>query len=168
MDEEKKFYNAVSIALEGNPSAMRMMHQRLAKQCDGTFPGWVAAYEFLLDGGTVGRMEKRDPQTMPDPESEWENIEQRGIQLIFKNERGYPDLLREIYHPPLALYVLGTLGITSSITIVGTRRATPDGKTATRRFARELTQAGFSIVSGLALGIDAEAHHGCLESEGHT
>ena len=164
MDEEKMFYNAVAVALEGNPHAMRMIMKKLAKQCGGTFPGWAAAYDYLADGGTVGRMETRNSNAMPDPDAEWENLEQRGIRLVFRDELGYPPLLREIHDPPLALYVLGEMPDGCSVTVVGTRRATPDGKAITRRFARELAQGGLTIVSGLALGIDAEAHEGCLEA----
>jgi DNA processing protein len=85
---------------------------------------------------------------------------------MFSDEADYPTLLQEIHDPPFALYILGELPNTKSnvhsVTVVGTRRATPDGKAITRRFARELANAGLTIVSGLALGIDAEAHEGCL------
>ena len=55
-----------------------------------------------------------------------------------------------------------------AIAIVGTRRATPDGKSTARRFAAELARAGIVIVSGLAFGVDAAAHEGCLDAEGKT
>jgi len=174
-NEEKIFYNAVAVALDGNPEAMRKIIAKLAKlnsghsgsrENRGISPGWTAAYEYLADGGKIGRMEPKTPSTMPDPDVEWENLEQRGIRLVFRDEAEYPQLLREIHDPPLALYILGSLPPTQtpSITVVGTRRATPEGKVTTRRFARELASAGLTIVSGLALGIDAEAHAGCLEA----
>jgi DNA processing protein len=168
MDKEKVFYNAAAVAADGNPQAMRAIMKKLAKQYDGMFPGWEVAYEYLANGGTVGRMEARNKNTMPDPKTEWENLEQRGIRLVFSDEKDYPALLREIHDAPLALYVLGELPQTSSITIVGTRRATPDGKAITRKFARELASAKLTVVSGLALGIDAEAHEGCLEGKERT
>lgn len=89
----------------------------------------------------------------------------------------YPALLREIAHPPFGIYVRGTLpqsmlppnaASALVIAIVGTRRATPEGKAIARRFARDLAQAGFIIVSGLAFGIDAAAHEGCLDANGTT
>jgi DNA processing protein len=54
------------------------------------------------------------------------------------------------------------------IAVVGTRRATPDGKNTARRFAAELARAGIVIVSGLAFGVDAAAHEGCLNAGGKT
>lgn len=156
MDEEKMFYNAVAVALGGNPSSLRM----LKKRCKGLFAGWKTAYGMLTD-------------TVPDPEKEWKKLERAGVRLVFADEKEYPPLLREIHSPPLALYLRGelppALASRHSIAIVGTRRATPEGKTTTRRFARELAATGFAIVSGLALGIDAAAHEGCLEApEGKT
>ena len=82
----------------------------------------------------------------------------------------FPILLGEISHSPSGLYVSGTLPLPSAMTIaiVGTRRATPDGKVLARHFARDLARYGLSIVSGLAFGIDAAAHEGCLDAGGHT
>jgi DNA processing protein len=86
--------------------------------------------------------------------------------MIFKNGMGYPPLLREIPDPPPAFHIRGTMprGTRSPFAIVGTRRATPLGLATARLFGRELALAGFPIVSGLALGIDAAAHEGCLDA----
>lgn len=85
---------------------------------------------------------------------------------IFKNDAVYPPLLREIPDPPPAFYVRGTMPTSTRppFAIVGTRRGTPEGLALARRFGRELASVGFPIVSGLALGIDAAAHEGCLET----
>jgi DNA processing protein len=101
---------------------------------------------------------------MPDVELEQENLEQRKIRLIFLNDPEYPPLLREIHEAPLALYVRGELPPAPTLTVVGTRNATPEGKIISRNFGHELATAGFAIVSGLAFGIDAAAHEGCLET----
>ncbi len=184
---EKMFYNAVAVTLEGSPYGMRLLVKRLSKLNGGIFPSWVAAYEYLASGaadgglGSRGRLGKKGSappkpysENMADVELEQENLEQREIQLIFLDETGYPPLLREIHDAPLALYVRGKLPTTiispgrlettPSLTIVGTRRATPAGKLTARNFAHEVAGAGFAIVSGLAFGIDAEAHEGCLEA----
>jgi DNA processing protein len=181
-DREKMFYNAVAVVLEGSPYGMRLLVERLKKLNDGDFPGWQAAYEYLAsgeaDGGLgpqgrrAGKKGSAPPKpysdNMPDVVLEQENMEQRGVRVVFADEPEYPALLREIHEAPLALYVRGELAALNSpatkLTIVGTRRATPDGKTAARSLARELAAAGFTIVSGLAFGIDAEAHEGCLEA----
>src|SRR5690606_21601783 len=72
----------------------------------------------------------------------------------------------EITYPPSVLYVKGDaklLGL-ASIAVVGTRRATSYGKRATRRFVMDLAACGFGIVSGMARGIDTEAHRTSLEA----
>jgi len=86
--------------------------------------------------------------------------------LIALHDPAYPALLKEIPDPPPALYIKGAFPKAEypPFAIVGTRRATPQGRETARRFGRALAAAGFPIVSGLALGIDAAAHVGCLEA----
>ena len=92
------------------------------------------------------------------------------IRTIKVSGREYPELLKKIYDPPEELYIRGSIDILCSrcIAIVGTRTATNYGKEIARRFANELSQCGFTIVSGLAEGIDTEAHKGALEAGGKT
>ncbi|HVO29016.1 MAG TPA: DNA-processing protein DprA [Candidatus Paceibacterota bacterium] len=148
MDEEKMFYNAVALALSGNPAEVRSR----AKKTGGSGGGWKALYETLASDG-------RSP---PDPEAAWRELAEAGIGLVFREEPGFPHALRHIHDPPFALYVRGALPRGKRLAIVGTRRATAAGKTTAMKFGRELARGGFAIVSGLALGIDAAAHEGCL------
>lgn len=76
----------------------------------------------------------------------------------------YPEPLKHLADPPLALYVEGDIAALSmpAIAIVGARNATPAGKRNAEAFAREMAQAGWMIISGLARGIDAAAHNGAL------
>lgn len=83
----------------------------------------------------------------------------------------YPQVLLDAADPPLLLYVSGRtelLGARDMLAIVGSRHATPQGLDNARAFASHLSQAGFTIVSGLALGIDGAAHEGALEGVGST
>jgi DNA processing protein len=82
----------------------------------------------------------------------------------------YPALLSEIRDPPLLLFVSGNPDILSlpQFAIVGSRNATPGGRETARQFADHLSQAGFCITSGLALGIDAAAHRGALDAGNPT
>jgi DNA processing protein len=86
----------------------------------------------------------------------------------------YPRLLLEIPSPPPILYYRGivdlaeNLGNKPAIAIVGTRYPTRYGRDWTRKLSRTLTKQGFTIVSGMAAGIDTEAHQACLEAEGRT
>ncbi|HYH08625.1 MAG TPA: DNA-processing protein DprA [Thermoanaerobaculia bacterium] len=101
----------------------------------------------------------------------------RNARLDAKYERvvtllddAYPSALREIPDPPLALHYAGDLSLLArpSIAVVGSRRATPYGVNAAAQFARELAGAGLVVVSGMARGIDAAAHHAALDAKGTT
>src|SRR5262245_29002938 len=93
-----------------------------------------------------------------------------GIQLLGWGEYGYPELLARIYDPPPVLWIRGTLPSDGlpAVGIVGSRQATAAGRALARAMARELAGAGVVVVSGLALGIDGEAHLGALEGGGLT
>ncbi|HET6678822.1 MAG TPA: DNA-processing protein DprA [Nitrospira sp.] len=82
----------------------------------------------------------------------------------------YPSHLRTIADPPPLLYVSGSLEESDqlAVAVVGARRATPAGQMITERLANELAAAGFTIVSGLARGVDAVAHRGALTAGGRT
>jgi DNA processing protein len=94
----------------------------------------------------------------------------RGIGYVAHGEGGYPPLLRELYDPPALLFYRGKLpdGESPLAAVVGTRR--PSGAAAAQAYdmGREFGLAGLSVVSGLALGIDALAHRGNIEGGGAT
>jgi DNA processing protein len=94
----------------------------------------------------------------------------KAVRIVTLVDEAYPAALREIDDPPLALYVRGEqrLDPARSIAIVGTRRGTSYGKMVAARFASQLALKGFTIVSGLASGIDAAAHQGALDVGGLT
>jgi DNA processing protein len=85
--------------------------------------------------------------------------------LIAYDNAAYPPMLREIPDPPSRIYAMGRVELLHApcLAIVGARNATPLGRRNARAFARDLSDAGLCIVSGLALGIDAAAHAGGLE-----
>ncbi len=96
--------------------------------------------------------------------------ERSGARLITSWDPAFPKLLRQIYDPPVFLWVLGELLSSDdrAIAVVGTRRPTEYGRQATTDLAGGLAQQGFTIVSGLAYGIDAVAHRAALEAGGRT
>ncbi|MDR1389609.1 MAG: DNA-processing protein DprA [Treponema sp.] len=89
---------------------------------------------------------------------------------VQKDSSSYPPQLREIYDPPEQLFVRGRLPGQSrpSLAIVGTRRPGAAAMKHALRLGRECAQMGITVVSGLALGIDALAHRGCLDGGGIT
>lgn len=82
----------------------------------------------------------------------------------------YPDLLKEIANPPLALYVQGDMSVLgeSQIAMVGTRKPSSVGRALALDFAQALAEAGLVVTSGLALGVDGCAHQGALNGRGKT
>jgi DNA processing protein len=95
---------------------------------------------------------------------------QPGNHLLTLNDDAYPPLLKEIADPPVLLHAQGRLSLLygNAVGIVGSRKATMQGVANASRFARALSAAGITIVSGLALGIDTAAHEGGLHGAGST
>lgn len=93
-----------------------------------------------------------------------------GAGIITRDSARYPEHLREIYAPPGAFFTEGEILATDrlAVAIVGMRRPTDYGKRVARELAAELAGKGITIVSGLAYGIDAEAHKATLEAGGRT
>jgi DNA processing protein len=91
-------------------------------------------------------------------------------EVIAWDDPDYPRALLALADPPVALFYVGRRDLLNrpALAIVGSRNATPAGRENARAFARTLGDAGLTIVSGLALGIDGAAHEGALDSEGGT
>ncbi len=100
------------------------------------------------------------------PDEEMRKLVGQGIALVTADESDFPQELREIASPPLALYIKGRLASEiPRLAVVGTRKATAYGREVTAKIIRDLTdQVEICIVSGLAQGIDSEAHRAALAS----
>ncbi|RJQ29870.1 DNA-protecting protein DprA [Candidatus Parcubacteria bacterium] len=149
MDEEL-FYNAVNIGVASN------YHELLKRKTQkGT---WKKVWDDLPPAlKTV------------DPETEWRELEKAGSRLLLEDNPDYPPLLREIHWKPFGIYIRGNIPESSgNIAIVGTRKATDEGKEIAGKFASALAEHNCCIISGLAFGIDAAAHDGCMRSGGKT
>jgi DNA processing protein len=109
-------------------------------------------------------------QDHADPIKELTEAKERGISVITQDDADYPAPLREAYDPPLLLYVWGKLEDRDkhAIGVVGSRRATVYGRNATKKFSFQLASAGFTIISGLARGIDTSAHEAAVAAGGRT
>ena len=105
-----------------------------------------------------------------DAASQQEKLAETGAALVPVTDARYPPLLLDIYDPPPLLFVRGRIELldTLMIAVVGTRRPTPYGTTAAARLSRDLAEAGLTIVSGMARGIDTSAHRAALEAGGDT
>lgn len=102
---------------------------------------------------------------------EMDYAEQFGVRVVTLMDDDYPKALRSMNDPPIVLYVRGEWrqdDAQRGVSIVGSRLATPYGMTTSRRMARDLADAGCTIFSGLAKGIDTAAHWGALDAGGRT
>lgn len=112
----------------------------------------------------------QEARELYDPEKEVEKLHTHNIGYITLYDKEYPELLSEVYDAPMVLYIKGEIAAINSvgIAIVGSRKYTAYGKRVAAKLAKECSLAGLSIVSGLALGIDGEAHRSALDCNGIT
>ncbi len=105
-----------------------------------------------------------------DIDAELALLERHGVHLLALGTPGYPASLAEIYDPPHLLYVRGTIAPADAkaVALVGSRKFTGYGRRAALRLATGLARAGYTIVSGLARGIDGIAHRAALDAGGRT
>lgn len=102
-------------------------------------------------------------------EQQLDRCQDLDIEVIGYGEDRYPKLLRLISHPPLVLYVQGSLPLHSAqIACVGTRTPTEWGKRCAHEIVHISVSKGYGIISGLALGIDGISHQACLQAGGQT
>ena len=104
------------------------------------------------------------------PEKLFSELEKESVGIITPSSQFYPPQLKEIPSAPAVIYGRGNLEIlkNKSIAVVGSRKFTEYGQRTTQNLCRDLVRAGLTIVSGLALGIDAIAHRATLAAEGST
>jgi DNA processing protein len=141
--------------------------QRVLLKAFGSPQGVLAAKRSALSAHIASKMiDALHSESAPEflgPSLEWLTV--AGNHLVTLGDARYPRALLDTTDPPTALFAQGRLELLNapSIAIVGSRNATPQGREDARAFARALSNAGYCIVSGLALGIDAAAHRGALE-----
>src|SRR6201996_1760683 len=105
-----------------------------------------------------------------DVAGELKRIADYGCHVLIQSDENYPAVLREIYDPPLVLYVKGTLTAKdkNAVAMVGSRMTTNYGVESARKLAYQLAYVGVTVVSGGARGIDTAAHQGALSGKGRT
>jgi DNA processing protein len=105
-----------------------------------------------------------------EPEAEEAATRKLGARIITPLDEEYPGALKHIHDPPLALYIKGSLEKKDrhALAVVGSRRSTSYGNTVADRLSYQLAKVGFTVISGLARGIDTAAHRGALKGGGRT
>ncbi|HKJ71034.1 MAG TPA: DNA-processing protein DprA [Gammaproteobacteria bacterium] len=122
-----------------------------------------------LPQGSAETLARRRPGAGFHADCRW--LEDPERHLLVRGDPGYPALLAAIVEPPPLLYLEGdpaAIDRGPAVAIVGSRTATRAGRDNARSFARDLAGCGFTVISGLAAGIDAAAHRGALEAGGIT
>ncbi|MEK7554876.1 MAG: DNA-processing protein DprA [Patescibacteria group bacterium] len=126
--------------------------------------------EWELHGSWQLALKERDRAKYKTALRDFLTLEAAGIRVIMKEDPLFPEALREIPWPPFALYIRGIIPKTKEVcvAIVGTRKATLEGKKFAEKIAISLAQAEVTVVSGLALGVDAAAQGAVSSREFRT
>ncbi len=134
------------------------------------FPDPMAVFSLSKDrldsliGRKILRAEWEPSRYLREAEADLEILDRGIIKVLLLHDERYPPQLRELYDAPILLFYRGRLPDPTKplVGVVGTRHPTGAGRTAAFRLGQELSSLGLGVVSGLARGIDAEAHRGCL------
>ena len=160
------------VALSRVPQLGTVRFRRLESHFGNLEKAWNASFSELKAAGLEDRPAREVVAAKNDssPDDEMSALERAGVTAVTWNHSGYPARLKEIADPPAVLFYKGTLLASDdrSVAIVGTRSPTTYGREAATVLSRGLAQAGLTVVSGLALGIDGVAHRTALDNGGRT
>ena len=138
--------------------------------------GFATVEGLVREAGSVSAAWEAYPKKVSrtggeiDWQAEFRMAEKYGVTIVTPVDEAYPPQLKGVPGRPLALYVKGDVAALgkASVALVGTRRATSYGLAIANHMAYDLAKSGFCVISGLALGIDAECHRGALDAGGVT
>ncbi len=134
---------------------------------------WSASVADLAKGGLGDVLAKKFDsfRTTFSNKAYAKKLADKGVSFVIQTDTNYPKLLLQIKNSPIGLFVKGSVdfnGFEPAVAIVGTRKITHYGKSVTELITRALVSNGFTIVSGLAMGVDGVAHLTTLENAGKT
>ncbi|SOE59799.1 DNA protecting protein DprA [Burkholderia sp. YR290] len=169
-DQELAAWLRLSTAPGLNPAALRRLLAAFGLP-EAVLSQTFAALAEVTDEATARAALAPPPADFPaqlDAVRAWR--ESPGNVLVTLDDPAYPPLLLTMPDPPPLLYVKGRVELmhARSIAVVGSRSATPQGIEDATRFARAFSDAGLTVVSGLASGVDGAAHRGALQGRGST
>jgi len=166
--DQAEYFNAFNLIDGIGPNSFK----KLLAYFPSLSEAWSAENKQLKQAGLTDLLVERisKERRRIDPDKEMEKLDREGIKLVTVFDQTYPKLLKEIYNPPALLYLKGefTSQDESGLAIVGTRKSSLYGRQITPLLAADLTQAGLTIISGLAKGIDTLAHQSALAVNGRT
>ena len=158
----------------GNDAARRLLAvfglpQQVLAQSQSALQEVVSAHQ-----AAALRQPQAQTQTLIETTWQWLQQGSSGVQrrILVLGDPDYPPLLLEMADPPLLLYAMGQVdrlrGAQPRIAMVGSRNPTPQGAGNARAFAKTFAEGGWTVVSGLALGVDGAAHEGALQATLHS
>lgn len=165
---EKEYLAILSAFTPIGPMRIRLLYSyfKTAKKI------WEASKSELLEVGLSENLSTKfiEHKNSFDPQKYFDKLKSFGVSFVTIFEKEYPKNLKEIDDAPYILYVRGNLksSDSNSVAIVGTRMMTSYGCEIARKFASGLGDIGITVVSGLALGVDAEAQRSALNAGGRT
>lgn len=167
-NEEKIFFNALTLACESNFSFLSSLKNKYGSFQDAWNANSLNDSNFAkFEKTTIEKFLQKKKEI--NPESEWQKLLNLNVKLILQEDEEYPELLQETIHCPLGIYQSGEYDHQMpAVAIVGTRKCSPYGKSVAEKISRELVEAGLTVVSGLAYGIDTFAHFSALNAHGKT
>ncbi|MCK9266914.1 DNA-processing protein DprA [bacterium] len=163
--EEKKFWICANLSGLGPARLKKLL--KIAGSIDKVFQlSEIELREASVPKNVVAKILKWEELPWQD---EIRFCRQQNVKILTREDADYPYLLKQIYAPPFMLYVKGKIPKTEqTIAIIGTRNPSLYGRRMAEKFAIELAYLGFTIISGLARGIDTAAHKGALKGAGKT
>jgi DNA processing protein len=160
------------LALALTPTLGPTRARRLVEHCDGIANVFAASLTELEAAGlqTAAAQSLGTGKSMAAAQEEMVRAAAVGAAIIALDSPEYPALLKQIYDPPLVLYVRGAVEALAQpgIAVVGTRHPTPYGIGMAERLACDLAAHGLVIFSGMARGVDTAAHRGAINARGKT
>jgi DNA processing protein len=166
--DERAFWVALNSAAGIGP----IRFQKLLQLCGSAEAAWSATDFELVQAGlerrSIGALKRLRQQTTP--EQLLGDLRHQNITPVTLLDLEYPGNLRHVADPPPVLFTRGTLceADALAVALVGTRRATDYGRAIAAQLAHDLSEAGITVVSGLAKGIDTVAHHAAIRAGGRT
>lgn len=172
MDEEKKYWVGFNVFPGIGPLRFRL----LLKYFGSARAAWHAKPETLKKiklGDKLTDQFDHFRKKIYNSDKYLKKLSKIHVAVLTLKDAKYPKLLKEISDAPFVLYVKAKkldkpLNLERTIAVVGTRKVTPYGRDVTERLTRDLVAYGFTIISGMAYGVDAAAHESALESGGKT
>jgi DNA processing protein len=171
-EKDLKYLNAINILVTAKSGALQTIHDAFNGDWERAWQSDLAKY-IPRDKDAEGHFVKVNYaklQKKTDHDKEWIRLQQEKIDLMTILDDDYPEPLRHIPDPPFLLYIRGSREVLSNscFAVVGTRALTDYGKRVTPHISLDIARAGFTIVSGLAMGVDTLAHKSALEAGAKT